>query len=259
MPIVEKLHDFPSREKVMIGRGWEDKTAWDYIQDRDRRLLGDIITNKEEQARWCKAIFLAGGLPYMWDRAEDFRKLMYDALELRKDDKVLVFGEMLDACGFLDEVKKRLNGDGEVHAHEMAEMGRGLVTGSGRWQYAFTEKYQNEYFDVVFVPQGSHHNLDWAITAKDVARVMKKGRRIVMGEAAVGLNPDFPAAAHSDIHLEALWTKIRAGMGRTPKGAWEFTQPSTEDLEKAFNSTGLYTDMHSFVWKGMILFHARKK
>jgi hypothetical protein len=268
MPIVEKLHDFPTRERVMIGQGWEDKTAWDYIQERDKKLLGDIITNKEEQRRWSRAIFLAGGLPYIWDRAEDFRKVMYDALELRRGDKVLIFGEMLDACGFLEEVKKRLDGEGEVHAHEMAEMGRGLVTATGgkgpgvrgpaQWQYAFTEKYANEYFDAVFVPQGAHHNLDWAITSRDVARVLKKGRRVVMGEAAIGLSPDFVAAVHSDVHLEALWKKIRVGMGSSPETVWEFTQPSPEDLEKAFNSSGLYTEMHSFVWKGMILFHARK-
>ena len=192
-------------------------------------------------------------------------------MELRKGDRVLIFGEMLDACGFLEEVKKRLDGEGEVHAHEMAELGRGLVTAAGgegpgpgvgglaRWQYAFTEKYPDEYFDVVFVPQGSHHNLDWAVTSRDVARVLKKGRRIVMGEAVIGLSPDFVAAVHSDVHLEMLWKKIRVGMGSTPREVWEFTQPSPEDLEKAFNSSGLYSEMHSFVWKGMLLFHARKR
>lgn len=41
------------------------KTPWDFIGEDEKRILGDVITSPEEQARWCKAMVF-GTLPYMW-------------------------------------------------------------------------------------------------------------------------------------------------------------------------------------------------
>ena len=41
------------------------RTPWDFIGEEERRLLGDVITSREEQTRWCKAMVF-GTLPYMW-------------------------------------------------------------------------------------------------------------------------------------------------------------------------------------------------
>jgi hypothetical protein len=41
------------------------KPPWDWIGAEERRLLGDVVAQPEEQARWCKAVMF-GTLPYMW-------------------------------------------------------------------------------------------------------------------------------------------------------------------------------------------------
>ena len=54
------------------------KNPWDYMGAEERRILGDIVANPEEQARWCKAMVF-GTLPYMWrDKASVVRELAYE-------------------------------------------------------------------------------------------------------------------------------------------------------------------------------------
>ncbi|MFZ0721605.1 MAG: hypothetical protein WAM99_12145, partial [Xanthobacteraceae bacterium] len=58
------------------------KSPWDWMGAEERRLLGDVIAQPEEQTRWCKAMVF-GTLPYMWrDKASVIRELAYDKMEL---------------------------------------------------------------------------------------------------------------------------------------------------------------------------------
>jgi len=49
---------------------FEDPWAW--MQPYDARRFGEVILDKTEQERWCRAVLL-GGLPFMWRKAEAAR------------------------------------------------------------------------------------------------------------------------------------------------------------------------------------------
>ena len=70
----------------------EGKDPWDWMQPYDVRRFGEVILDRVEQERWCRAV-LVGWLPYMWRKAAVAKQLIYDRLGLRAGDKVLVIGE----------------------------------------------------------------------------------------------------------------------------------------------------------------------
>jgi hypothetical protein len=70
-----------------------DLDPWDMIQPRDLRRMGEIVGDRKEQVRWSRAVMLAGALPYMWrHKPAVMRAFMYDRLDLRKGDRVLILG-----------------------------------------------------------------------------------------------------------------------------------------------------------------------
>ena len=77
----------------------ENEDPWDWMQPYDVRRFGEVIMDPKEQERWCRAVLL-GGLPFMWRKAEVARSLIYDRLELREGDKVLIIGECIESCRF---------------------------------------------------------------------------------------------------------------------------------------------------------------
>src|ERR1700759_2041958 len=99
--------NFADRQTVMIQRRLGSKGAldlketwmnfedpWAWMQPYDARRFGEVILDQTEQERWCRAVLL-GGLPFMWRKAEAARNLIYDRLELRTGDKVLIIGECI--------------------------------------------------------------------------------------------------------------------------------------------------------------------
>src|ERR1700685_1819839 len=96
---------------------------WDHFQPFDVKRFGDVILNREEQTRWCRAVLL-GGLTYMWDKADVVRELIYDKLELREEDKVLVLGEVLEGCGFVEDIRERIGPKGEIRVVDFTDEAR---------------------------------------------------------------------------------------------------------------------------------------
>jgi len=85
--------------------GMDKEDPWKWMQPYDVRRFGDVILDPKEQERWCRAVLL-GGLPFMWRKAEVARNVIYDRLELREGDRVLVIGECIEPCGFVDDAKQ---------------------------------------------------------------------------------------------------------------------------------------------------------
>jgi hypothetical protein len=98
----------------------ENEDPWVWMQPYDVRRFGDVIMDRKEQERWCRAVLL-GGLPFMWRKAEVARNLIYDRLELREGDKVLVIGECIEACGFTDDIRNRIGPDGEIKVFDITD------------------------------------------------------------------------------------------------------------------------------------------
>ena len=233
------------------------KTPWDYIGPEERRILGDVIADPAEQARWCKAMVF-GTLPYMWrDKAAVVRELAYDKMELEPGHRVLMIGECLRVCGFVDDVQQRIGPSGAIHevditsearsAYLMSRRGRGgeLAT----WQWLYARDLPDRSFDTVAVMQATQHTDDWRETATDLLRVLKPGRPIVITE--ITLSPQLQMKAQLDVHIEAWIEKIFSRIG------WSFDQTpytSLADLMRAF--AGLADDPGTFDWRGIELFWA---
>jgi hypothetical protein len=227
---------------------------WDHFQPFDVERFGNVILNREEQTRWCRAVLL-GGLTYMWDKAEVVRSLVYDKLELRGGDKVLLLGEVIEGCGFVDDVRKRVGLTGEIRVVDFTDEARDAYVAGKRgaggqlatWRYNYTDDVADGYFDCVAVLQGVQHADDWREVGKELLRVMKPGRRIVLAE--ITYSPETMMKIQSDMHIEYLYEKIFSRIG------WrmdQFPYYSPKQLEEAF--AGLISDPGVFAWRGIELF-----
>jgi len=235
------------------------KSPWDYLQGWDTKLCGQDILDPAEQTRWSRAMFL-GGLPYMWRKIEVVRQLMYDRLDLRPGDRVLLLGESIVPCGFVDDIRRRIGPTGEVEVIDILEDARqAYFTGQrgaggqlATWRFNYTDKLPDESFDCVAVLQAIQHTDDWTATGKELLRIMKSGRHILLAEIAFG-HPAFMEKVRSDIHIEYLWEKIFSRMGWALEDAPYY---SPDDLLKAFN--GLVIEPRTFEWRGLELFWGAK-
>ncbi|MFZ3226080.1 MAG: hypothetical protein WA230_11295, partial [Xanthobacteraceae bacterium] len=144
------------------------KSPWDWMGAEERRLLGDVIAQPEEQTRWCKAMVF-GTLPYMWrDKASVIRELAYDKMELERGSRVLLIGECLRVCGFVDDIRQRIGPTGEIHEVDITNEARSayLTDRRGRggqlatWQWRYTQDLPGRSFDTVAVLQATQHTDD---------------------------------------------------------------------------------------------------
>ena len=110
---------------------------WDWMQPYDVQRFGEVILDRKEQERWCRAVLL-GGLPFMWRKAEAARNVIYDRLELRPGDKVLIIGECIAPCGFVDDMKQRIGSNGEVHVIDITDEARDNYIAKKRGRRATT-------------------------------------------------------------------------------------------------------------------------
>jgi hypothetical protein len=98
-----------------------DVTLWDLMQPLDESRFGQVVFDRAEQERWARAMFV-GGLPYMWRKAYVvLEMIIYGLLELKEGDKVFLIGEALEACGFVEDLKKRVGPSGQVTALDIQE------------------------------------------------------------------------------------------------------------------------------------------
>jgi hypothetical protein len=232
---------------------------WDWMQPHDVARLGTVIADPAEQQRWCRAVML-GGLPYMWCvMAKTIRELVWDKLELRKDDRVLIVGESVKSCRFVDDIRERIGPGGEILVIDITEEARDAYFAGRRgrhgalatWTWNYTSDIPDEAYDVVAVLQAIQHADDWTVVGKELLRTMKRGRSFVLTE--ITMSPRMSMLAEMDVHLEYWLTKIFAGVGID---VGELPYYSLADLHRAFE--GLAVDCGDFEWKGVEVFWGRK-
>jgi SAM-dependent methyltransferase len=237
------------------------RKAWDYIQPWDVERFGEVIFDPQERRRWGAIYSIGGGLAYMWrELAAPMREFLTSLLELRPGDKVLVIGEALQPCGFVEDVEARIGPEGEVRSFEIIEEARQRVFAGqrgangklGTWRWDYADQFPNEYFDCVYIPQAIQHSEDWKVAAPDLLRVMKSGRRIVLSE--IGFGPEYQERMRADFHIWALNDRMAASAGR-PRGELSYWSPA--QLHEAFE--GLVSEADDMEWKGLEMFWARKR
>jgi ubiquinone/menaquinone biosynthesis C-methylase UbiE len=236
----------------------DNEDPWKWMQPYDVRRFGEVIMDPREQERWCRAVLL-GGLPFMWRRAEVARNLIYDKLELRSGDKVLIIGECIEPCGFIDDIRARVGRAGEIQVVDITDEARDnyIEKKKGRggqlatWQWAYSQKFADEYFDCATCLQGVQHTDNWREAGADMLRVMKRGRNIVLAEIAY--SPETRMKIDLDMHIAYVFDKLLSRVGWKLE---DFPYYSPRDLETAFS--GLVEESDSFVWRGIEIFWGRK-
>jgi len=190
---------------------------------------------------------------------------MYGHLQAKPGDRVLVVGEFLEELGFLPELRKKIGETGEIVSFDMMEKSRSgrepqWKTGSNapvpekhRWDYPFADPYPDQYFDLVWFPQGVHHATSWDRIAQRFLRALKPGGQILMGECRIP-PPEFHLGIEVSGMLRCIVDKIFWGMEMTPE---EMPDYSTAELTRAFGDS--LTDTYSLEWKGFLLFWGTKR
>ena len=236
----------------------DSTNPWDWMQPHDIARFGEVIADPKEQERWCRAVML-GGLPYMWNKASAIRDMVYDKLALRKGDKVLVIGESLESCRFLDDIRERIGPSGELRAIDITDEARDRYFSGFRgrggqlatWQWDYTKSIPDGAFDCAAVLQAVQHTDDWTEFGRDLLRVMKSGRNVVLAE--ITFSPEFMTLPKLDLHLEYLIEKVFSRIGFRVE---DFPYYSPEDLMRAFQ--GMVGNPGTFLWKGVEVFWGTK-
>lgn len=245
-------------DAIKKGDDMAQDNPWDYLQPNDVERFGEVILDLDERKRWSSALFL-GGLSYMWQKATAIRDLIFVHLDLEPGQKVLLLGEALEGSKFPQDIKKRIGGSGELVEIDIIEEARNAMINKrygktgilGTWDYDYTHQTPDETYDAVFVMQGVGHSEDWAVTGRELVRVLKPGCPIVLTE--IGFGPQFFGALEMDVHVEYVFKKIVFGRQRELGDAAYY---SPQQLEAAFKD--LLEQRDSFSWRSIDVYWGRK-
>ncbi len=160
-----------------------------------------LITDPKVRSSCSYALFLAGGLNLIADlndREGGTNNLMLDNLKLKKGDKVLIISELLDEMDWIRRLEKRTKfkiKDADTYLYEISRQVRSAATrakfadkepqdkdAKSVFYYAMPDAYPDEFFDVIWIPQGAGHNINWDDFFQRAMRVLKTGGRIVIQE-----------------------------------------------------------------------------
>jgi SAM-dependent methyltransferase len=226
---------------------------WEALPRSESERWGTDIFDPETRRRWCAAIMF-GGLPYLWRYpAKVPRTMLLDRLELHEGDRVLLVGEANEDVGFDADVTEAIGEKGELVSVDLRSrvLDKFFAGEVPKWEWTETHEYPDAHFDAVLVGQAVAHAGDWRREGAELLRVMKPGRRIVLGE--ISFSQTFYSRVQADVHIEYWVRKLMEGMGDPFDGLpyWNLA-----DVAEAFD--GLLEDLETFEWRGVDLLWGRK-
>lgn len=234
------------------------RDPWSYIQPWDVDSIPVDITDEKQRQGWMRAMFVAGGLPYMWrELAGPMRDVIYGLLELRAGDRVLLIGEGAEPCGFLEDIQRLIGPGGSIDVYEIIRDGRAAVQTRklgrngkiGCWRWTYTEGVAADTYDAVAVLQSAQHCDDWRETGAELVRVLRPGRRIVSAEMCLE-GERFQTRVNADMHLRQWYDKM------FPRGRSDISNYSGEELLDMIGPSVF--DGRCMDWRGIEVFWGRK-
>jgi len=103
--------------------------------------------------------------------------LMLDNLQIKKGDRVLIISELLDEMDWINRLEKRTGfklSDAETYIYEISRQVRSSrerakfadqnpqdKDSKGIFYYGMPDAYPDEFFDVIWMPQGNGHCINW--------------------------------------------------------------------------------------------------
>jgi hypothetical protein len=263
------------------------QNSWDYLAEPEKAVWSTAalkIQGKIEKEDPLKGIkFLGENLFWMWRNNRDITDIMWSNIIANRGYKVFVISEVCGGLGIMEELRSRVGRRGEIVYMDMIgaedqtfkdwperrkkymEMGVGE-----RWPYDWGDTYPDEYFDLLFLPQGVHHSTNWLRDAPRLLRTLKPGHQVMALEC--GFRPEHQMAQEMNALVKLIVERCSGfinggGSHASPDPA---TLPpelrlvgrpghdvSTAHLREAFGDR-LY-DVNSLEWKGWILFWGYKK
>jgi ubiquinone/menaquinone biosynthesis C-methylase UbiE len=192
-------------------------------------------------------------------KAKAVRDLMYLKMDLRPGDNILLIGESLDGCGFLEDIRGHIGPAGTIRAIDIIEDARDAVAANrrgrsgklGTWAYDYTANIPDNHYDCVGILQAVQHCDDWSEAAREFVRVLKPGRMVMLSE--IGFGPSMQNAMAMDLHIEYYMEKLCRGAGLS---GMDLAYYSPKELRDAFE--GLVTAPMNFEWRGAELFWGQK-
>ena len=233
---------------------------WNYIQPWDDELFGSEVRDPAKRAIWEQAVAVAGGLPYIWtELARPISEIVYGLLELRPGDRVLLIGEGIAPAKWVEDMKEIVGPEGAIDSFEIIRDGRKSIMNKvagrngqiGCWRWPYADSADDESYDCVAVLQATQHCDDWEEAARDLLRVMKPGRRIVLAESVLA-GSYFMARVNSDVHFRQWFDKMFGAIG--PENVPYY---SGEQVREAFGD--LVSSPQLLEWRGIEMFWGRKK
>lgn len=231
---------------------------WSYVQEWDVDSIPVDIRDEAQRRAWMRAMFVAGGLPYMWrELAQPLRDVIYGLLELRRGDRVLLIGEGAEPCGWVEDIRRIIGPDGLLDVFEIIRDGRAAVQNRqvgrngkiGCWRWTYTEGIPDDTYDAVAILQSAQHCDDWREAGAELVRVLRPGRRILSAEMCLE-GERFQARVNADVHIKQWYDKM------FPTGRSEISNYSGEELVAMIGPS--VVDPRCLEWHGIELFWGRK-
>lgn len=241
-----------------MGENAPSRDPWSYIQPWDVDSIGVDILDEEQRRGWTRAMFVAGGLPYMWrELARPMSDVIYGLLELRPNDRVLLIGEGIEPCGWGDDIRRSIGPHGRLDTFEIIRDGRAAVQSRklgrngkiGCWRWSYADGIADNVYDAVAVLQSAQHCDDWRETGAELARVLRPGRRIVAAEMCLE-GTRFQSRVDADMHLRQWYDKM------FPRGRSDISNYSGEELHALIGPA--VVEAQYMDWRGIELFWGRK-
>jgi ubiquinone/menaquinone biosynthesis C-methylase UbiE len=236
----------------------EKRSPWSYIQPWDVDSIPVDILDEEQRRGWMRAMFVAGGLPYMWrELAEPMRDVVYALLELHPGDNVLMIGEGVEPCGFATDIQARIGSEGKLDVFEIIRDGRAAVASRkmgrngkiGCWRWEYTNGVADNTYDAVAVMQSAQHCDDWNETGAELVRVLRPGKMLVSAEMCLE-GDRFKSKVDADVHIRQWYDKM------FPTGRNEISNYTGEELLTLIGPH--VSGGKSMDWRGIELFWGRK-
>lgn len=264
------------------------ENSWDFLAAPEKAVWSEAVASIIRQDPPRSGVWGSGVVIWGWLNHPNVTDVMYRNLMAEPSDKVMLISEgMVYNLGVVDELKKRIGEKGQIEYVIMSPGGYDydgwqkkradyMARGCGEeWPYDFADRFPDNYFDLIILPQGVHHSNDWVRDAPRLLRALKPGRQIMFCECGVNCPEHFAtrdASALARLVIDRMWDWLpNANENNYYLGTRKQVKPPPqaehknrpyhvvipEDLMKAFG--GLLEDPYGLEQSGFILFFGYKK
>jgi SAM-dependent methyltransferase len=262
------------------------ENSWDFVTESENAVWGKAISAINNHT--LPKIWGTANLMWAWFNHRDITDNMYSNLMIEPGYKIMVICESMvpEALGINAELQKRTGGKVEIEWVVMSPGGYDydgwqkkradyIANDCGEeWPYDFADRFPDNYFDLIFLPQGVHHSNNWLRDAPRLLRALKPGHQMIFCECGV-MRPEHTAAremsALERLVSDRVWDWVfyppsyykldpRRPIPPTPQAKHEgrpYHDVSTAHLREAFGNS--LTDVYSLEKHGFILFWGYKK